>query len=35
MSSTEIAKKISISEASVRTRLNRLIREEFIKTVVS
>ena len=33
ISNTEIAKKISISEATVRTRLNRLIREEFIQIV--
>ena len=33
ISNTEIAKKIGISEATVRTRLNRLIREEFIQIV--
>jgi Lrp/AsnC family transcriptional regulator for asnA, asnC and gidA len=33
ISNTDIAKKIGISEATVRTRLNRLIREEFIQIV--
>jgi len=33
ISNTEIAKKIGISEATVRTRLNRLIEEEFIQIV--
>ena len=33
ISNTEIAKKIGISEATVRTRLNRLISEEFIQIV--
>ena len=30
---TEIAKKLGISEATVRTRLNRLIAEEYIQIV--
>ena len=30
---TEIAKKMGISEATVRTRLNRLIKEELIQIV--
>jgi len=33
ISNTEIAKKIGISEATVRTRLNRLIKEEYIQIV--
>ena len=33
ISNTEIAKRIGISEATVRTRLNRLIDEEFIQIV--
>lgn len=33
ISNTEIAKSIGISEATVRTRLNRLIEEEFIQIV--
>ena len=33
ISNTEIAKKIGISEATVRTRLNRLIEEEYIQIV--
>ncbi len=33
ISNTEIAKRIGISEATVRTRLNRLIKEEFIQIV--
>jgi len=33
ISNTEIAKKIGMSEATVRTRLNRLIQEEFIQIV--
>jgi Lrp/AsnC family transcriptional regulator for asnA, asnC and gidA len=33
ISNTEIAKRIGISEATVRTRLNRLIEEEFIQIV--
>ena len=33
ISNTDIAKKIGISEATVRTRLNRLISEEFIQIV--
>ena len=33
ISNTEIAKNIGISEATVRTRLNRLIEEEFIQIV--
>ena len=33
ISNTDIAKKIGMSEATVRTRLNRLIREEFIQIV--
>jgi Lrp/AsnC family transcriptional regulator for asnA, asnC and gidA len=33
LSNTEIAKKIGISEATVRTRLNRLIEEEYIQIV--
>ena len=33
ISNTEIAKTIGISEATVRTRLNRLIEEEFIQIV--
>ncbi len=33
ISHTEIAKTIGISEATVRTRLQRLIREEFIQIV--
>jgi len=31
ISNTEIAKKVSISEATVRSRLNRLIEEKFIQ----
>ena len=33
ISNTEIAKSIGISEATVRTRLNRLIEEEYIQIV--
>ena len=33
ISNTEIAKRIGISDATVRTRLNRLIDEEFIQIV--
>ncbi|UCF93086.1 MAG: Lrp/AsnC family transcriptional regulator [Desulfobacterales bacterium] len=33
ISNTDIAKKIGISEATVRTRLNRLIAEEYIQIV--
>jgi Lrp/AsnC family transcriptional regulator for asnA, asnC and gidA len=33
ISNTDIAKQISISEATVRTRLNRLIEEEYIQIV--
>lgn len=33
ISNTEIAKKIGISEATVRSRLNRLIAEEYIQIV--
>ena len=33
ISNIEIAKRIGISEATVRTRLNRLIEEEFIQIV--
>jgi Lrp/AsnC family transcriptional regulator for asnA, asnC and gidA len=33
ISNTDIAKKIGMSEATVRTRLNRLIQEEFIQIV--
>ena len=33
ISNTDIAKKIGLSEATVRTRLNRLIQEEFIQIV--
>ncbi len=33
ISNTEIAKKVGISEATVRTRLNRLIQEEYIQIV--
>ena len=33
ISNTEIAKNIGISEATVRTRLNRLIEEQFIQIV--
>ena len=33
ISNTEIAKKIGLSEATVRTRLNRLIQEEYIQIV--
>ena len=33
ISNTEIAKNIGISEATVRTRLNRLIQEEYIQIV--
>lgn len=33
ISNTEIAKQIGISEATVRTRLNRLIKEELIQIV--
>ena len=33
ISNTEIAKRIGISEATIRTRLNRLIEEEFIQIV--
>ena len=33
ISNTEIAKKIGISEGTVRTRLNRLIKEEYIQIV--
>jgi Lrp/AsnC family transcriptional regulator for asnA, asnC and gidA len=33
ISNTDIAKKIGLSEATVRTRLNRLINEEFIQIV--
>jgi Lrp/AsnC family transcriptional regulator for asnA, asnC and gidA len=33
ISNTEIAKNIGISEATVRTRLNRLIEEEYIQIV--
>ena len=33
ISNTDIAKRIGISEATVRTRLNRLIKEKFIQIV--
>ncbi len=33
ISNTEIAKKIGLSEATVRTRLNRLIEEKYIQIV--
>ncbi len=33
ISNTEIAKQVGISEATVRTRLNRLIKEEYIQIV--
>lgn len=33
ISNTEIAKQIGLSEATVRTRLNRLIEEEYIQIV--
>ncbi|MBU2649208.1 Lrp/AsnC family transcriptional regulator [bacterium] len=33
ISNTEVAKKIGISEGTVRTRLNRLIKEEYIQIV--
>jgi len=33
ISNTEIAKQIGISEGTVRTRLNRLIKEEYIQIV--
>ena len=33
ISNTDIAKKIGISEANVRTRLNRLIEEQYIQIV--
>ncbi len=33
ISNTDIAKEIGLSEATVRTRLNRLINEEFIQIV--
>jgi len=33
ISNTEIAKRIGVSEATVRTRLNRLIEEEYIQIV--
>ena len=33
ISNTEIAKNIGLSEATVRTRLNRLIQEEYIQIV--
>jgi Lrp/AsnC family transcriptional regulator for asnA, asnC and gidA len=33
ISNTDLAKKIGMSEATVRTRLNRLIQEEFIQIV--
>ena len=33
ISNTDIAKEIGLSEATVRTRLNRLIQEEFIQIV--
>jgi Lrp/AsnC family transcriptional regulator for asnA, asnC and gidA len=33
ISNTEIAKEIGISEATVRTRLNRLIKQEYIQIV--
>ncbi len=33
ISNTDIAKKIGISEGTVRTRLNRLIKEEYIQIV--
>jgi Lrp/AsnC family transcriptional regulator for asnA, asnC and gidA len=33
ISNTEIAKKIGMSEATVRTRLNRLIQDEYIQIV--
>lgn len=33
ISNTEIAKQIGISEATVRTRLNRLINEQYIQIV--
>lgn len=33
ISNTEIAKKIGISEGTVRTRLNRLIKEKYIQIV--
>ena len=31
ISNTDIAKEIGLSEATVRTRLNRLIQEEYIR----
>ena len=33
ISNTDIAKEIGLSEATVRTRLNRLIQDEFIQIV--
>ena len=33
LSNIEIAKKLAISESTVRTRLNRLLKEEFIRIV--
>ena len=33
ISNTDIAKEIGLSEATVRTRLNRLIQEEFVQIV--
>ena len=33
ISNTEIAKQVGISEATVRTRLNRLIKDEYIQIV--
>ena len=33
ISNTEIAKRIGVSEATVRIRLNRLIKEEIIQIV--
>lgn len=33
LSNTEIAKQVEISEGTVRTRLNRLIKDEFIQIV--
>lgn len=33
LSNTEIAKKLGISEATVRARLNRLLEEDFIRVV--
>ena len=35
ISNTDIAKQIGLSEATVRTRLNRLIQEEYILSISS